>query len=146
MNDFFKKQAPPQALHFVLGASCASGILVGHTIAVVVSVGVSWLVAIAVQVIGRVLKDKPVIDSDMRAYAVVIVVSCLIVTFQTVVIDSAVNLNPVVVGTALASLLAIAREGLSLPAQRADDALLDMSTTALGGFVIGIVGVFVSAR
>ena len=146
MKEFLKKQALPQVLHFALGASCASGVLIGSTIAIVVAIAVSWIIAIGVQVVGRVLKNKPIIDPDSRAYAVVIVVSSLIVTFQIVVISTAVSVPAVVMGLLLATLLALAREGLQLPAQRVDDLLLDIACTSLGGVVIGAVRMLLDAR
>lgn len=139
----FKKQIIPQLLHLLLGASIAAGGFLDERAWSFAFVAGAIVVAVAIQVIGRVVKEKPILNGDSRDVQVTaigaVVCVAIALVFTAVAVASgtpAIRVTAMIMaGASVASM----REVLQFPVTRVLDMVLDLVVTVSGTAITAVV-------
>lgn len=139
----FKKQVVPQLLHLVLGASVAAGgFFENRALAFAFVVG-AIAVAVAIQVIGRLVKEKPILNGDSRDVAITAggaaVCAAIALVFTAVAVMSDTPTIRVVAMVLAGASVASMREILQFPVDRVGDMILDLVVTTTGTTIVAVV-------
>ena len=139
----FKKQIVPQILHLILGASMAAGGFFDKRALAFAFVGGAIVIATAIQVIGRVVKKKPILNGDSRDVAITAggaaVCAAIALVFTAIAVTSGTPVVRVIATILAGASVASMREVMQFPVDRVLDMILDLVVTISGTTIVAIV-------